>query len=397
MIKNFIPYALPSIGDEEINEVVDSLRSGWVTTGPKVKQFEQDFANYTGARNAIAVNSCTAGLHLALIALDIGSGDEVIAPSLTFCSTVNVIEHCGARPVLVEVDNDFNISVDAIEKAITPRTKAIIPVHYGGQACDLEPIYDLATKHGLYVIEDGAHAAGTTYQDKKIGSGELFYSLPRNAHSKNVVSYSFYATKNLTTGEGGMVVTEDNELAEKIRLLTLHGMSRDAWKRYTNAGSWYYEVVEAGYKYNMTDIQAALGIHQLRKLDNFINIRQKYAQIYNEAFSSIEEIETPIHHNDRNHTYHLYVIRLKLEALRIDRAQFINKLREDNIGTSVHYIPVHLHPYYRKKYGYSEGSLPYTEKLYKQIISLPLYPKMSEDQINYVAERVRKIINDFRK
>jgi dTDP-4-amino-4,6-dideoxygalactose transaminase len=394
---SFLPYALPSIGEEEIAEVVDSLRSGWITTGPKVKRFESEFAEYVGAEHTIAVSSCTAGLHIALTALGIGPGDEVIVPTLTFCSSANVVVHLGARPVLVDVGEDFNIVPDEVEAAITPRTKVIMPVHYSGQASQLNAIYSIAGRHGLAVVEDAAHAVGAAYMGKKIGSARLFESLMNGAPVKCAAVFSFYATKNMTTGEGGMITTGDGALAERMRLLTLHGMSRDAWKRYTTAGSWYYEVVEAGYKANMTDIQAALGIHQLRRLDGFIEARQRYARIYDRAFATVAEVETPILHADRSHIYHLYAVRLQLERISIDRARFIEELRERHIGTSVHFIPVHLHPYYQKRFSYRVGSLPCAEALYESVISLPLYPRMTEADVEDVVGAVADVMRAFKK
>ena len=393
----FLPYALPSIGEEEIAEVVDSLRSGWVTTGPKVKRFESDFADYIGARHAIAVSSCTAGLHIALTALEVGPGDEVIVPTLTFCSTANVVVHLGARPVLVDVEEDFNISIKALEDNITPRTKAIMPVHYSGQASDLDGIYEIAARHNLAVVEDAAHAVGATYQGTKIGSSRTFQLLKNGSPVRSAAVFSFYATKNMTTGEGGMITTSDEALAERMRLLSLHGMSRDAWKRYTSAGSWHYEVVAAGYKDNMTDIQAALGIHQLRRLDGFIQTRQRYAQMYNKAFEALPEVETPMTHLDRNHIYHLYVIRLNLERLNVDRAQFIEELKQRHVGTSVHFIPVHLHPLYAERFGYQRGDLPRTELLYDRIVSLPLYPRMTQADVQDVIAATTDVVRAFRR
>jgi dTDP-4-amino-4,6-dideoxygalactose transaminase len=392
--KVFLPYALPSIGEEEIAEVVDTLRSGWITTGPKVKRFENDFAAYTGASHALAVNSCTAGLHTALATLGVGSGDEVILPTFTFCAAANVVTHLGARPVLVEVGTDFQIDTKAAAAAVTPRTKAIMPVHYAGQACDLDAIYDLALRHDLAVVEDAAHAIGTTYRDQKIGSDSLSFAYPG---LRRTTAFSFYATKNMTTGEGGMITTSSNELAERMRLLTLHGMSKDAWNRYSASGSWSYEVVAAGYKHNMTDIAAAIGIHQLRKLDGFINIRQRYARTYNEAFAGLEEIEIPLTHADRNHVYHLYAICLNLDRLRIDRAEFINELRELNIGASVHFIPVHLHPFYRDRFGYKLSDLPRSEAIFDNVLSLPLYSGMCEKDVNEVIDAVHHIVATNRR
>jgi dTDP-4-amino-4,6-dideoxygalactose transaminase len=392
--ESFLPFALPSIGEEEIAEVTDSLRSGWITTGPKVQRFEAEFAQYIRCPHAIAVNSCTAALHIALTALGIGPGDEVIVPTMTFCSTANVVVHLGAKPVLVDVAEDFHVHPEVILRAITPRTKAIIPVHYSGQAIDLDSLYDIARSHHLAVIEDAAHAVGAEYDHHKIGAAHHTEVLGLDRH---MVCFSFYATKNLATGEGGMVATSGDELAERIRRLSLHGMSRDAWKRYTGSSTWYYEVLEAGYKDNMTDIQAAMGIHQLKKLDRFIDTRARYAKLYSEAFADLPEVEIPLVYPDRKHAWHLYVIRLALERLKIDRAQFIEELRARNIGTSVHFIPVHLHPYYRERFGYQRGDLKHSENLYDRIVSLPLYPGMTEDDVHDVICAVRDVISVNRR
>jgi dTDP-4-amino-4,6-dideoxygalactose transaminase len=397
--EGFLPYALPSIGEEEIAEVVDSLRSGWITTGPKTKRFESEFAEYVGSSNALAVNSCTAGLHIALTALGVGSGDEVIVPTFTFCSTANVVVHLGARPVLVDVQDDFNVSPGAIEAAITPRTKAIMPVHYGGQACDLAEIYEIATRYNLPVIEDGAHAIGSSYHGHKIGSDILHNSLMKKTDQRvrSVTVFSFYAIKNMTTGEGGMITTDDTELAQVMRLLSLHGMSRDAWKRYTSAGSWFYEIVMPGYKANMTDIQAAMGIHQLRKLDDFISKRQHIAQLYEQAFADLPEIKTPLVISDRTHVYHLYAIRLELERMAIGRDSFIEELKAHNIGTSLHFIPVHLHPFYQDRFGYRRDDFPMAEAIYDRIFSLPLYPRMTDEDTRDVIRAVRQILTIDRR
>jgi len=392
--ENFLPFALPLIGEEEIAEVVDTLRSGWVTTGPKVKRFESEFSSYTGASNSLAVSSCTAGLHTALTALGVGPGDEVILPTLTFCATANVVVHLGARPVLVDVGLDFQIDPAAIEAAITPRTRAIMPVHYAGQACDLDAIYAIAAQHGLTVVEDAAHAVGTTYRGTKIGADRLSAQYPE---LRRATAFSFYANKNMTTGEGGMITTADEELAHEMRVLSLHGMSKDAWKRYTNAGSWFYEVVSAGYKNNMTDIAAALGIHQLRRLNGFIQVRRHFARLYDEAFAGSEVVQTPIKHDDRNHVYHLYAIRLNLEQLTIDRAAFIDQLSEMKIGSSVHFIPVHLHPFYGEHFGYQRGDLPCAEAIYDSILSLPLYPSMSRRDVDDVINAVQQIASTHRR
>ena len=391
MHDTFLPFSLPMIGDEEIAEVEDTLRSGWLTTGPKVKRFEKDFSDYVGCQHAIAVNSCTAALKIALVALGVGPGDEVIVPTLTFCSTANVVVHLGARPMLVDVEQDFNISVSALTSLVGQRTanggrrKVIIPVHHSGQPCDLTAVHEIARRHGLAVVEDAAHAVGAEYCGSKIGT-----------HSR-VAAFSFYTIKNLTTGEGGMMVTDDEDLAAKMRLLSLHGMSKDAWKRYAGAGSWYYEVVEPGFKQNMTDIQASLGIHQLRKLDKFIEARARYANMYSKAFADVPELETPIVHGGRKHAWHLFVLRLRTERLKIDRAQFIEKLRARNIGTSVHFIPVHLHPFYQRTFGYKPGDFPVADELYQRIVSLPLYPRMTQQDVEYVIDSVLDVIRQNRK
>jgi dTDP-4-amino-4,6-dideoxygalactose transaminase len=345
-----------------------------------VKRFEADFARYAGVAHAIAVSSCTAALHVTLAALNIGPGDEVIVPTLTFCATANVVVHLGATPVVVDIDREYQISLAAVEAAITPRTRAIIPVHYAGQACDLDELRALAGPRGIEIVEDAAHAAGSEYRGRKIGG-----------HSR-AAAFSFYATKNMTTGEGGMITTDDDALAARMRLLALHGMSHDAWKRYSAAGSWYYEVVEAGYKSNMTDIQAAIGIHQLRSLDGFIARRREIARRYGEAFAGMEEIEPPHERPDRSHTYHLYPIRLVPERLGMDRQQFIDALRQANIGTSVHFIPLHRHPFYQRKYGYRAEQFPVAEGIYSELLSLPLYPKMSDADVEDVIEAVRATV-----
>lgn len=392
--EEFLPFALPSIGEAEIAEVVDTLRSGWVTTGPKVERFESEFGAYTAAGHALAVNSCTAGLHTALAALGIGPGDEVILPTFTFCATANVVVHLGARPVLVDIGSDFQLDPAAVEAAATSRTRAIMPVHFAGQACDLEQVYEIADRRGLAIVEDAAHAVGTTYHGKQIGSDFLASRYP---DLRRATAFSFYANKNMTTGEGGMITTADAQLAREMRVLSLHGMSKDAWKRYADSGSWFYDVVAAGYKSNMTDIAAALGIHQLRRLDGFIKARQRYARMYNEAFAGLDALETPIKHPDRNHAYHLYAIRLNLECLTIDRADFINRLKELKIGASVHFIPVHRHPFYRENFGYRRGDLPRAEAIYDSILSLPLFPSMSDRDVNDVIDAVHHIASTNRR
>lgn len=385
MRATFLPYSLPFLDEDEIDEVVQTLRSGWVTTGPKVKKFEADFAAYVGAKHAIAVSSCTAALHLALKALGIGPGDEVIVPTLTFCATANVVVHLGAAPVIVDIDENYQISVEAIESAITANTRAIVPVHFAGQSCDLDSILEIGESHGIPIVEDAAHGVGSEYKGRRIGT----YG--------RATAFSFYATKNMTTGEGGMITTEDDGLAADIRVLALHGMSRDAWKRYTEEGSWFYQVVAPGYKCNMTDIQASLGIHQLKKLDRFIARRQVLAARYRRAFSDLQEIILPRERPDRNHAYHLYPIRLVPDALAVDRGEFIRRLQDARIGTSVHFIPLHRHPFYTEKFGYSRELFPVAEAIYPCLLSLPLYPKMTDQDADDVIAAVRLLIEGTRR
>jgi dTDP-4-amino-4,6-dideoxygalactose transaminase len=383
----FIPFNRPEIDEAEIGEVVSTLRSGWLTTGARTAQFETEFRDYVGAKHAQAVNSCTAALHLALAALRVGPGDEVITTPLTFCATVSVIIHVGATPVLADVGKHGNIDPASIAERITPRTKAIIPVHLAGAPCDMAAIWKLAKKHGLFVIEDAAHAAGTEYRGRKIGSGEF----PSDA-----VCFSFYATKNLTTGEGGMVTTNGKALAERIKMLTLHGISRDAWNRYREDGSWYYEVLETGFKYNLSDLQSAVGIHQLRKLNRFIEQRTRHAQLYHEEFAGIEELELPAPVENGRHCWHLYALRLNLETLSIDRSRFMAELHARNIGASVHFIPIPLHPFFKDRAGLPENQCPRCMAIYPRLISLPLYPSMTADEVRYVASSVREIVRQFR-
>lgn len=380
----FLPFSPPAITEQEIDAVVDVLRSSWITTGPKAKHFEDKFAQYIDAEGALALNSCTAGLHLALKALDIGPGDEVVTTPMTFCSSVNVIEHVGARPILVDIEQDIlTLDPARIADAITPRTRAIMPVHYAGHPADMAPLLDLARKHDLFIIEDAAHALPATYQGQRIGTiGDL-------------TAFSFYATKNLTTAEGGML-TGTQELLERASVLSLHGMNQDAWKRYDSNGSWYYEVVEPGYKYNMTDIQAAIGLVQLQRLEEMQARRRVIVAKYNAAFSGYEELQTPVERANVESAWHLYVLRLNLDKLTIDRAQFIEEMKARNIGTSVHFIPIHLHPYYRDKYGYKPDDFPIAYQEYQRIVSLPLHPGLSDDDVGDVINAVIEIVEQHR-
>ncbi len=388
----FIPFNRPSIGEEEINEVIATLRSGWLTTGPRTAQFEQEFRTYVDAPHALAVNSCTAGLHLALAALRIGPGDEVITTPLTFCATVNTILHVGATPVLADVGADGNIDPASVAERITDRTRALIPVHLGGLPCDMQALWSLAQRHGLHIVEDAAHAAGSHYRGAPIGAAD-----PSTGAHSDAVAFSFYATKNLTTGEGGMVTTHNESLADSMRILCLHGISKDAWGRYSEHGSWYYRVLECGFKYNLSDIQSAIGLHQLRKLERFIEVRTQYAHLYRSSLADVTEVEVPPDNSSCRHSWHLYILRLNLERLEIDRDEFIRALRQKNIGASVHFIPIPLHPYFASHAHRPENRCPRAIELYPRLVSLPLYPAMTEDQVEYVAASVKEIVWAGRK
>lgn len=380
----FLVFGKPFIGQEEIDEVVDTLKSGWWGTGPKTELFEERFKKYVGSKYAIAVNSCTAGLHLALKAMDIGPGDEVITTPLTFCSTVNVIEHCGATPVFADVNiNDWNIDPQEIEKKITKKTKVIIPVHLHGRPCNMEKIMKIARKHKLFVIEDAAHAAEAWYKGKKIGN------------VGDITVFSFYVTKNIATAEGGMITTNNKKWAKILKILSLHGLSQDAYKRYSLKHFKLYECLYPGFKYNMTDIQASLGIHQLIRVEKNLILRDTYWEIYNKAFSKIDKIITPAEdEKNTRHGRHLYAILLKPEKIKMTRNEFIDKLIKKNIGSGVHFTPVHLHPYYRKKYNYKKGDFPIAEFIGKRTVSLPLGANLSKKNVTYIINAVKDILNE---
>lgn len=381
----FIPFSPPDIGEEEINEVLDTLRSNWITTGPKTKQFEGDFSSYLHAPEALAVNSCTAALHTALTTLKIGAGDEVISTPMTFASTINVIEHVGAHPVLVDIEPDtLNIDPAKVSAAITPKTRAILPVHYAGHPVELDSIESLARGANLTIIEDAAHALPAKYKGRVIGSGD------------NPVAFSFYATKNLTTGEGGML-TGKADFIDHARIISLHGMNHDAWKRYDNSCNWYYEVVAPGFKYNMTDIQASLGLWQLKKLHSFHQRRQQIAHRYTQAFAMIDALQPPTERPEVEHAWHLYVLRLRLDQLNICRGKFIEELNALGIGSSVHFIPIHVHPYYRDKYGYQPEDFPVAFSNYQRLISLPMNTRLTDDDVDRVIDTVTDIVARYRK
>ena len=374
------------MGPEEERAVVEVLRSGWVTTGPKTRQFEEQFAIYVGAHHAIALNSCTAGLHLSLIAHHVGMGDEVITSPMTFAATANVIEHVGAKPVFVDVEPDaLNIDPHKLARAVTPRTRAVIPVHFGGHPCDLDAIHQVAERHGFPVIEDAAHAIEGVCRGRSIGS------------ISRATCFSFYATKNITTGEGGMLTTDDHELARKVRLLSRHGISVDAWKRRGPEGYRHWDIVAPGYKYNMSDIQAALGLCQLAKIDRFHKMRRRWTQRYDEAFADLPEVILSKRCGDVECAYHLYVVRFLTENLSVSRDELMAMIQERGIGVGIHFRPVHLHPYYREKYGYALGACPVAEYAGQRVISLPLFPAMTEDDVDYVIREVCDLVTTMRK
>jgi len=381
-----IPFHKPYITEDEVSGVLDSLRSGWITMGPKTIEFEKSFGEYIGSRNAVSMNSCTACLHLALKVLDLKEGDEVIVPAVTFTATAEVIAYFRAVPVLVDVD-DVTCNIDAakIEEKITARTKAIIPVHYGGQPCDMDEISVIAKRHNLFVIEDAAHAIPARYRGRRIGT------------IGDITCFSFYATKTLATGEGGMATTENDEWAERMKILRLHGISKDAWKRYSKEGSWFYEVVDAGYKYNMTDIQAALGLAQLRKVEWMWRRRSEIARIYTESLRGFQEILLPSVKPDRESAWHLYPIRLNPDQFACTRDIFIERLKERGVSTSVHFIPLYRHPYYRDTFGFDAAEFPVSERIFAGTVSLPLYPGMAEEEILWVAASVADVIGQCRR
>ena len=382
-VSDFLPFSLPDIGEEEIGEVVDTLRSNWLTTGPKTRRFEEDLGAFIGGGvEAIAVNSATAGLHLALEAVGVGPGDEVITTPYTFPATAEVVRYLGADPVFVDIDpGTMNMDPTGVEAAVTEHTKAILPVHFGGLACDMEAILGIARRHGLKVIEDAAHALPTLYRGRMVGSLE-----------SDATVFSFYATKTITTGEGGMIVTKDARVADRCRLMRLHGISRDSFDRYTSRkASWYYEVVAPGYKYNMTDLAASLGIHQLRKAYIFQARRDELAARYDEAFEGLPLTRPSSAPTGDTHAWHLYVVRLQ-DSAEVSRDRFIERMAEKGIGCSVHFIPLHLHPYWRDRYGLKPEDFPNALLAYQRTVSLPIYTRMRREDQERVIDAVRGIL-----
>jgi len=381
----YVPFSPPHIGEEEIAEAIDTLRSGWITTGPKTARFEQEFSAAVGAPAALGLSSCTAGLHLALVALGIGRGDRVATTPMTFAASVNVIEHVGATPLLVDVEPDtLNLSPDALGRALAPDVKAIIAVHYAGHPVDLDAIEALARSRGIPIVEDAAHALPAFHHGRPIGS---------HGH---LTAFSFYATKNLTTCEGGML-TGDPELVARAKTLSLHGLSRDAAQRYERGGSWRYEILAPGFKYNMTDLAAGIGLAQLRKLPAFQLRRRAIVDRYDRAFAGLDTLRTPVERPGCRSALHLYPIRLELERLSIDRDEVIRRLDAAGVGTSVHFIPIHLHPFYRDKYGFAPDDFPVAHDAFRRLISLPLNSGMQDEDVAHVIGAVRDVLASARR
>lgn len=386
MNKDFLLFHKPFISDEEVNEIVDTVRSGWLSMGPKTIRFENEFNNYIGSKKSIAVNSWTAAGHLTLEAFGIKAGDEVIVPTMTFPATAEIVCYFGAKPVITDVDPEtLNISVADIEKAVTPKTKAIIPVHYGGQPCDMDEILEFAKSKNIRVFEDAAHSLPATYKGKKVGT------------ISDVTCFSFYATKTLSTGEGGMICTNDDEVAERCAIMRLHGINRDAWKRYTESGSWYYEVVAPGYKYNFTDLQASLGLPQLKKVDFMWECRKNIAARYTEALKNNDLIELHPVRDDRESSWHLYPIRLNLEKLIINRSQFIEEMKKYGIGLGVHFMPVHQHLFYKQEFNLDDKDYPVAASVFPRLVSLPIYPGMSDEHVDRVVDVLINQLNKHKR
>ena len=384
--ETFLPYGKQWIDEDDISRVVEVLESDWVTTGPVLRKFEEKFAEFVGAKYGIAVSSGTAALHVAVCACRIKAGDDAVTTPFTFASTANSLVFQGSKPVFADVKRDtYNIDPAEIEKRVTGNTKAIMPVDYAGQPCDLDAIRDIAEDNNLLVIEDAAHAVGAEYKGKKIGS------------IADATIFSFHPVKQMTTGEGGMITTDNEEIVELARIYRNHGLSKDAVERFGKHGSWYYEMTHLGFNYRLTDIHAALGLGQLGKLNRFLERRTEIARKYNDAFEDIEEIKTPVIKGYIKHAWHLYVIEIVPENLRADRDQIFKALRAENIGVNLHYIPVHLHPYYREKFGYKNGDYPVAEEIFERVISLPMFPKMNDEDIDDVINAVQKVIGHYRK
>ncbi len=379
----FLVFGAPDIGEEEIGEVVASLRSGWIGTGPKVARFEEDFKVYKGAPHAVAVSSCTAALHLSILAAGVQPGDEVITTPLTFCATVNAILHAGGKPRLVDVEPaTMNLDPDQVRRAITPRTRAILPVHFAGRPCEMDPLQEISDRHGLKIIEDCAHAIESEYRGRKAGTLGDFGC------------FSFYATKNLTTAEGGMVVTCREEDAARIKILALHGMSKDAWRRFSDEGYRQYSVVDLGFKYNMTDLQAAIGIHQLRRVESNWRRRREIWERYDEAFADLAVEIPPAVPSHLRHAYHLYTLRIDPTGTGITRDEFLDAMTSEGIGVGVHYLSVPEHPYYQRSLGWRPEECPNAMRIGREIVSLPLSPALTSDDVEDVIQAVRRSLRE---
>lgn len=380
MRDKYLVFGSPVIEQEEIDEVVSTLKSGWIGTGPKVAQFEEDFKNYVGAKYAIAVASCTAGLHLSVVALGIKEGDEVIVPALTFAATANAVIHSGAKPVFADVDREtMTLDFDDVRRKITSRTKAIIPVHFAGRAVDMNKLYEIASEYGIHIINDAAHAIETEFLGQKIGT------------FNDLTSYSFYVTKNLTTSEGGMIVTNNEAIANRLKIYALHGMSKDAWKRFSDDGYKHYQIVFPGFKYNMTDIQASLGIHQLRKVERFHERRQQVWDEYNRRLKDLPLIlPAPVDPNSR-HGLHLYIILVDDTKTKITRDQLITELHKRKIGTGVHYLGLNWHPFYQQEFGYKIGDFPNSDFISERTLSIPFSAKLTDEDVDDVVEALTDI------
>ena len=378
--KTFLPFHRPSIGNNEIRRVNRVLKSGWLTRGQVTEDFEKRVKEYVGTRHCVAMNSCTSALHLSLLSASIGSADEVIVPTFTFAASGNVVVHTGARPVLADIDEEtFNISISSLEQSITERTRAIIGVDYAGHPCEIDQISKVARPAGIMVVQDAAHSFGARFRGNKIGK------------QADTTCFSFYVTKNITTAEGGALVTQSNRISEKARILSLHGMSKDAWKRYGKGGSWYYEVVDFGFKYNMNDVQAAIGIAQLDKVESLHKKRQQIASLYSEALIKLDGVKIPQAKKHVKHAWHLYPIRIERKA-EITRDKVIDLLTKHGIGTSVHFIPLHLHPAYQRRFNYRRGDFPIAERVFDEIVSLPLYPTMTISDVSRVIHSLSDIL-----
>lgn len=383
MRKDFLVFGSPRIEEDEINEVVDSLRSGWISTGPKVARFEALFRDYTGARHALALNSCTAGLHLSMVVAGLKAGDEIITTPMTFSATANAVIHSGATPVFADISlPGMNIDPEKIEEKISPRTRAIVPVHFAGRPCPMDEIIAIARRHNLIIIEDAAHALEAVYRGRKIGTiGDL-------------TVFSFYVTKNLVTGEGGMITTADDRYAEMIQIYGLHGMSKGAWKRYSDEGFKHYRIIYPGFKYNMMDIQAALGLHQLKALDGFIRRRTELALRYHRILADWPQWTlTTATAYPHLHAWHLYTPLINPDAAKMDRDAFMLGMKDRNIGTGLHYRAVHLYPYYREHFGFKHGDFPIAETISDRIVSLPLFPSMTDADQDRVIDAMKDLFN----